>query len=39
MRRAGGFTHSWLPQLNLREGECSKCGKLYDAEFGLLVER
>jgi stage V sporulation protein K len=33
-----GQIYSWLPELNLREGECSQCGRRYDAEFGVLSE-
>ena len=33
-----GETYSWLPDMDLREGLCTKCGKTYDCEFGMLVE-
>jgi hypothetical protein len=32
-----GETYSWTPEMDLREGLCTKCGKTYDAEFGKLV--
>ena len=32
-----GELYSWLPELNLRDAQCAKCGKLYDAEFGIIT--
>lgn len=32
-----GELYSWAPELNLRSGLCSKCGKTYDAEFGIVT--
>ena len=29
-----GAVYSWLPDMNLREAICDRCGKIYDAEFG-----
>ncbi len=29
--------YSWLPEMNLREALCDKCGKIYDAEFGSIA--
>jgi hypothetical protein len=31
-----GELYSWTPELNLRDGQCSKCGKTYDCEFGII---
>jgi stage V sporulation protein K len=31
-----GMVYSWLPEMNLREALCEKCGKIYDAEFGAI---
>lgn len=28
--------YSWAPEMNLRDGLCSKCGKTYDGEFGVI---
>jgi replication-associated recombination protein RarA len=30
--------YSWSTDLDLREGLCTKCGKTYDCEFGMLVD-
>lgn len=32
-----GELYSWAPELNLRDGQCSKCGKTYDCEFGVIT--
>jgi len=32
-----GDEYAWLPELNLREAQCNKCGRIYDAEFGMLT--
>lgn len=32
-----GELYSWAPELNLRDGLCSKCGKTYDCEFGIIA--
>ena len=32
-----GDEYTWLPELNLREAQCNKCGRIYDAEFGMLA--
>ena len=32
-----GDEYAWLSELNLREAQCNKCGKIYDAEFGMLT--
>lgn len=29
--------YGWTPEMDLREALCTKCGKTYDAEFGMLV--
>jgi stage V sporulation protein K len=33
-----GELYSWAPELNLRNGLCTKCGKTYDCEFGSMAE-
>ena len=30
--------YSWSAEMDIREGLCTKCGKTYDCEFGMLVE-
>src|SRR5688572_17215622 len=32
-----GELYSWAPELKLRDGQCSKCGKTYDCEFGIIA--
>jgi hypothetical protein len=32
-----GELHSWIAEMNLRDGVCAKCGKTYDCEFGILA--
>ncbi len=32
-----GTVYSWLPEMNLREALCEKCGRIYDAEFGAVA--